>query len=118
MFVPDNVKVPAPAFVTVKAVVPSLITPVIELVPVLVTLNVPVDLIAAAVNTFVVIVSPVRAAPPPTEPTALPNVTFPVFDPPLLVIVKVFAPFTVELNKIVPLGEVNVGSTVNVTAPE
>ena len=57
----------------------------IELVPVFVTLNVPVDLIAAAVNISVVIVRPVRAVVPPT---ASPNVTSPVLDPPLLVIVK------------------------------
>jgi len=112
---PDNVKVPDPAFVTSKAVEPSLTTPVIELVPVFVILNVPVDLIAAAVKTSVVIERPVRATDPPTAPV---NVTSPVFDPPLLVIVKALAPFTVELNKIVPLGEVNVGLAVNVTAPE
>ena len=64
----------------------------IELVPLFVTLNVPVDLIAAAVNTSVVIVSPVRAVVPPTVPA---NVTSPMLDPPLLVIVKVLAPFTV-----------------------
>jgi hypothetical protein len=81
----DKVNVPAPAFVTAKAEAPSLIIPVIELVPAFVTLNVPVDLIAAAVNTSVVIVSPVRAVVPPT---AFPNVTSPVLDPPLLVIVK------------------------------
>ena len=55
----------------------------IELVPVFVTLNVPVDLIAAAVNISVVIVSPVREVVPPT---ALANVTSPVDA--LLVIVK------------------------------
>ncbi|NBQ00389.1 MAG: hypothetical protein EBU44_03730, partial [Proteobacteria bacterium] len=63
----------------------SLIIPVIELVPAFVTLNVPVDLIAAAVNTSVVIVIPVRAVPPPTAPV---NVTSPVFAPPLFVTVK------------------------------
>ena len=115
MLAPDNVNVPAPAFVTAKAVEPSLMTPVIELVPIFVMLNVPVDLIAAAVRTSVVIVRPVRTVDPPTAPV---NVTSPVFDPPLLVIVKALAPSTVELNKIVPLGEVNVGLAVNVTAPE
>ena len=109
---PDKVNVPAPAFVTAKAVEPFSITPVIELAPVFVTLNVPVDLIAAAFNISVVIVSPVREVPPPT---AFSNVTSPV--DPLLVIVKVLAPLTVELNKIVPLGAVNVGLVVNVTAP-
>ena len=64
---------------------PLLIIPVIELAPLFVRLNVPVDLIADAVNTSVVIVSPVRAVPPPIAPV---NVTSPVFDPPLLVIVK------------------------------
>ena len=87
----------------------------IELAPLFVRLNVPADLIAAAVRTSVVIVRPVRAVDPPTAPA---NVTSPVFDPPLLVIVKALAPSTVELNKIVPLGEVNVGLAVNVTAPE
>ena len=104
---------PVPAFVTAKAETFSLIIPVIELVPVFVTLNVPVDLIAAAVNISVVIVSPVREVVPPTAPV---NVTSPVLAPPL-VTVKVFAPSTVELNKIVPVGEVNVGLAVNVTAP-
>ncbi len=47
----------------------------IELVPLFVTLNVPVDLIAAAVNTSVVIVRPVREVVPPTAPV---NVTSPV----------------------------------------
>ena len=75
---------PVPAFVTAKAETFSLIIPVIELIPVFVTLNVPVDLIAAAVNTSVVIVSPVRAV----VPTAFANVTSPVLAPPL-VIVKV-----------------------------
>ena len=82
---PDKVNVPAPAFVNAKTEVPSLIIPVIELVPLFVTLNVPVDLIAAAVNISVVIVSPVREVVPPT---AFPNVTSPVLAPPLLVIVK------------------------------
>ena len=113
MLAEDKVNVPAPAFVTAKAVAPSLIIPVIELAPPFVTLNVPVDLIAAAVNTSVVIVSPVRAVVPPTVSA---NVTSPV--DPLLVTVKVLAPLTVELNKIVPLGAVNVGLAVNVTAPE
>ena len=103
---------PAPAFVTAKAETFSLIIPVIELVPVFVTLNVPVDLIAAAVNISVVIVRPVREV----VPTAPVNVTSPV--DPLLVIVKVKPPSTVELNKIVPVGEVNVGLAANVTAPE
>ena len=115
VFVADKVKVPVPAFVIAKAVAPLLIIPVIELVPVFVILNVPVDLIAAAVRTSVVIARPVRAVDPPTAPA---NVTSPVFDPPLLVMVKALAPLTVELNKIVPLGEVNVGLAVNVTAPE
>ena len=92
---------------------PSLIIPVIELASAFVTLNVPVDLIAAAFNISVVIVSPVREVPPPT---AFANVTSPV-DPPLLVTVKVKAPSTIELNKIIPLGAVNVGLVVNVTAP-
>ena len=113
VLVPDNVNVPDPALVSAKAVEPSLITPVIELVPPLVTLNVPVDLILAAVNTSVVIVSPVRGALPPTAPV---NVTSPVLE--LFVTVNVFPPSTVELNKIVPLGEVKVGLAVNVTAPE
>jgi len=104
----DKVNVPAPALVTAKAETPSLIIPVIELVSLFVTLNVPVDLIAAAVNTSVVIVSPVRAV----VPTAPVNVTSPV--DPLLVIVKAKPPSTVELNKIVPLGEVNVGLAVKV----
>jgi len=54
---PDKINCPAPAFVTAKALPPLLIIPVIELAPLFVTLNVPVDLIAAAVNTSVVIVS-------------------------------------------------------------
>ncbi len=114
VLLPDKVNVPAPSFVTAKAVAPSLITPVIELAPLFVTLNVPVDLIAAAVNTSVVIVSPVREVVPPTAPV---NVTSPV--DPLLVIVNelLVAPSTVELNKIVPLGAVNVGLAVKVTAP-
>ena len=112
MLAADKVNVPDPAFVTAKAEASSLIIPVIELVPLFVTLNVPVDLIAAAVNTSVVIVSPVRAVVPPTVSA---NVTSPV--DPLLVIVKVLAPSTVELNKIVPLGDVNVGLAVKVTAP-
>ena len=94
MLAPDNVKVPDPAFVIAKAVVPLLIIPVIELVPVFVILNVPVDLIAAAVRTFVVIVRPVRAVDPPTAPV---NVTFP-FTPSL--IVKLFAPLIVDENVI------------------
>ena len=53
----------------------------IELALALVMLNVPVDLISAAVNTFVVIASPVRGADAPTAPV---NVTF----APLLEIVK------------------------------
>ena len=110
---PVKVSVPVPSFVTAKAVEPLLITPVIELDPLFVTLNVPVDLISAAVNTSVVIVSPVRAVVPPTAPV---NVTSPVEA--LLVTVKVLAPSTVELNKIVPVGEVNVGLADNVTAPE
>jgi len=85
VLIPAKVNWPAPAFVTAKALPPSLIIPVIELESLFVTLNVPEDLIAAAVNTSVVIVSPVRAVDPPTSPT---NVTSPVFDPPLLVIVK------------------------------
>jgi hypothetical protein len=71
---PDKVNVPTPDFVTAKAVEPSLITPVIELARALLTLNVPVDLIAAAVNVFVVISSPVRGVVPPTAPV---NVIFP-----------------------------------------
>ena len=62
MLAPDKVNGPIPAFVTARAVVPLLIIPVIELAPLFVTLNVPVDLIAAAVNTSVVIVRPVRGA--------------------------------------------------------
>ena len=88
MLTPDKVNVPAPAFVNAKALPPSLIIPVIELVfePVpVVALKVPVDLIAAAVNESVVIVIPVRAVDPPTAPV---NVTSPVLAPPLLVIVK------------------------------
>ena len=68
MLVPDSVNVPAPAFVNANAVEPFSITPVIELAPLFVTLNVPVDLISAAVNTLVVIVSPVRGLVPPTAP--------------------------------------------------
>ena len=82
MLAPDKVNVPAPAFVTANAVVPFSITPVIELAPAFVTLNVPVDLIAAALNTSVVIVRPVRGFDPPTASV---NVTSPV---PLLTIVK------------------------------
>ena len=82
MLAPDKVNVPDPAFVNANADPPLLITPVTELAPPFVTLNVPVDLIAAAVNTSVVIVRPVRAAVPPTAPV---NVTSPV---PLLTIVK------------------------------
>ena len=41
MLSPDKVKVPSPAFVSIAAVSPSLIIPVIELVPLLVIANVP-----------------------------------------------------------------------------
>ena len=81
---PDKVNVPVPSFVTAKAVEPLLITPVIELAPVLVTLRVPVDLILAAVKTSVVIVSPVSGVVAPTAPE---NVKSPVEL--LLVTVKV-----------------------------
>ena len=114
-----SVNLPAPAFVTAKAEVPSLIIPEIELVPALVMLNVPVDLIAAAVNTSVVIVIPPSTNDPP--PTAPVNVTSPVLDTPPLVIVNVLPvalPSTVELKRIVPLVAVNVGLTDNVTALE
>jgi hypothetical protein len=116
VLLPDKVNVPVPSFVTAKAEAPSLIIPVISLVPVFVTLNVPVDLIAAAVNTSVVIVRPAREVVPPTAPV---NVTSPVLAPPLLVIVNelLVFPSSVELNKIVPLGADNVGLPVKVTAP-
>ena len=78
MFVPDKVNVPAPAFVTAKALKPSLIIPVIELAPVFVTLNVPVDLISAAVNTSVEIVIDVGALRGLFPPTAPVNVVSPV----------------------------------------
>ena len=82
MLAADKVNVPAPAFVTANAESPLLIIPVISLVPAFVILNVPEELIAAAVNTSVVIVSPVRDVVPPT---ASANVISPV---PLLTIVK------------------------------
>ena len=82
MLAADKVNVPAQAFVTAKAVVSSLIIPVIELVPVLVTLNVPVDLISAAVNTSVEIVIDVGELVAPTAPV---NVVSPV---PLVVILN------------------------------
>ena len=68
VFAPDKVNVPFPAFVTAKAVEPSLIIPVIELALTLVTLNVPVDLIAAAANTSVEIVIDVGELVAPTAP--------------------------------------------------
>ena len=105
-----------PAFVRANAVLLSLIIPVIKLAPELVpvvALKVPEELIAAAFNESVTIVSPVK---PLTAPV---NVTSPVLEPPLFVTVnELLPPATVELNKIVPLGAVNVGvAVVNVAAP-
>ena len=72
---PLRVKVPAPAFVSIAALSPSLIIPVIVLVPLLVIANVPCALIAAAVKTAVPIVVFPNASDPPTVPE---NVVLPV----------------------------------------
>ena len=98
MLLPDKVNVPAPALVTANADAPSLIIPVIELVPAFVTLNVPEDEIAAAVNISVVIVILPKALDPPTAPL---NVVSPV---PLEIVnvLPVVSPFKV-LEKVMSL---------------
>ena len=115
---PDKVNVPVPAFVRANAVLLLLIIPVIKLAPELVpvvALKVPEELIAAAFNESVTIVSPVK---PLTVPA---NVTSPVAfaAPPFVTVNELPPPATVELNKIVPPVAVNVGlAVVNVAAPE
>ncbi len=111
MFAPDRVSVPAPALVSV-ALVP-LIMPVIEPVELLVidSAGVPVvaSAIAPAVSCAVVMVKPVRGVPP--------TVLLKVVLPPVLV-VRLFAPETVELNSRLPLEALaRLVSAPKVTAP-
>ena len=92
--------------------VASLIMPAIELTPPFVIPNVPFNLMAAALNTSVLIVKPVSDVVPPTAPV---NVVSPV---PLVAIVSVFAPLTVLLNVMLPFDVVvSVTLSLNVTAP-
>jgi hypothetical protein len=117
VLLPVKVNVPAPSFVTAKAVEPLLIIPVIKLAPELVpvvALKVPEELIATAFNESVIIVSPVKLL------TVLANVTSPVAfaAPPFVTVNELVFPATVELNKIVPFGADNVGlPVIKVTVP-
>ena len=111
MFAPDRVRVPAPALVSV-ALVP-LIMPVIEPVELLVIDKAGVSLVASAiapaVSCAVVMVRPVRGVPP--------TVPLKVVLPPVLV-VRLYAPETVELNSRLPLEVlVRLVSAPKVTAP-
>jgi len=101
VFVPDKVNLPAPALVSAKILLPSLsamipviVLPVVTLA--LVTLKVPLDLIAAAVKTSVEIVIPARAVVPPTAPV---SVVVPVL---FVVILNVKAPLIVPPKVMFP----------------
>ena len=111
MFAPDKVRVPAPALVNV-ALVP-LIMPVIEPVELLVIDSDGVPLVASAiapaVSCAVVIVRPVNGVPP--------TVPLKVVLPAVLV-VRPYAPETVELKSRLPLEVlVSVVFAPSVTAP-
>ena len=107
-----KVNVPEPALVRLTPL-PEM-TPVIELVPVLVTLNkaLVAKAIPPALNTSVVTDSPVNGSEPPI---VLVKVVSPV---PLVIIVSACAPFKVLLKEILPfVVVVNTTSAPNVAAP-
>ena len=98
------------------AVAPSLMMPVIELVPVLVILKVPASLIAAALNTSVLMVMLPNSFVPPTVPV---NVVSPVPFVVTLNVLPVVFPLTVEPNEMLPFDVVvSVLLVLKVTAPE
>src|SRR6056300_249368 len=116
VFVPDNVKVPAPALVNTAASPSFAITPVIsEDVPVLVILIVPPTVKAAALKSLVEMVNPFN---PPVPPTAPVNEISPV---PFVVIVRVRSVASlsvVSAKETEPLDVVvKVLFALNVTAP-
>ena len=94
MLLPDKVKVPDPALVTIAEDAPSLMIPVIDEVSVLVISIVPCTLIAAAESAPVVIVMLPMAVDPPTASV---NVTSP--DPAAIVKVSPAVPALVVAPK-------------------
>ena len=97
--------------VSEAAAEPSLMMPVIVLVPALVMLRLPCNVMAAAVSTSVLIVMPVNGVVAPTAPVK-------VVSPMLLVVtLSVCAPSTVVANTTLPLDVVLIAVfTLMVTA--